>query len=233
MTIKSYGKAWFLTGLLLGCSHDSKRDNPLDPALTPQVELQVALDDTSGIATLTQSRYHGETSYAEYLVLRNIQESTRVDTVTRIESVGATSFVDTTMEANTAYEYRVAVVNTGGFQASSREGRTAGYSIGSVTLLSARYDPQRGGVVVSWSRFAGSRFHSYRVERISADKVDFEPIGSPVASATDTVFTDTAVVSDAFYRYRVVVEAAGREWRSNSSVPSVSCLVPCFCVPWS
>ena len=37
----------------LACSHDAKRENPFDPALTPAVELAAALDDTSGTVTLS------------------------------------------------------------------------------------------------------------------------------------------------------------------------------------
>ena len=39
--------------LLLACGHDAKRDNPLAPELTPPVKLEVSLNDTTGIATLT------------------------------------------------------------------------------------------------------------------------------------------------------------------------------------
>ena len=41
---------WWLLGplfLVLCCSHDAPRDNPLDPHLTPPVELQVAVDDAA------------------------------------------------------------------------------------------------------------------------------------------------------------------------------------------
>ena len=39
--------------VLLGCSHDARRENPLDPELTPAMTLSVAADDTAGTATLT------------------------------------------------------------------------------------------------------------------------------------------------------------------------------------
>ena len=42
--------------VLLAACHDAPRNNPFDPALTPPVELEVALDDTAGTATLTWSR---------------------------------------------------------------------------------------------------------------------------------------------------------------------------------
>ena len=37
---------------LLGCSHDAKRENPLDPELTPAVTLAVAMDDSTGTVRL-------------------------------------------------------------------------------------------------------------------------------------------------------------------------------------
>lgn len=50
----------FLISLLLlafyTSGHDSSRDNPLNPALTPAVELQVEVDDSAGVATLTWTR---------------------------------------------------------------------------------------------------------------------------------------------------------------------------------
>ena len=53
---------WILAGILLlgACSHDTKRTNPLDPVLTPPVELEVAVDDTAGSATLKWTQYAGE-----------------------------------------------------------------------------------------------------------------------------------------------------------------------------
>ena len=108
---------WLLTApllLALACSHDSPRDNPLDPTLTPPVELQVTLDDTAGTATLTWTPYAGEQPFAEYRVLRNIAKSTEVDTLTKIAAVEQTTFVDRFLVSDTAYEYRVTVVNAGG-----------------------------------------------------------------------------------------------------------------------
>jgi len=52
MTSQSARSSLGLLGLVflaLGCSsHDSPRDNPLDPHLTPPVVLQVVVDDTRG-----------------------------------------------------------------------------------------------------------------------------------------------------------------------------------------
>ena len=204
---------------LFACGHGSERDNPLDPELTPAVELQIALDDSAGTTTLSWTPYEGATAFAEYLVLRNPSERTTVDTLARIAEVGETSYVDTTVLANTAYVYRVSVVNTSLYEVPSTERRTDGFDVDPVELLSATYDPELGGVVVRWSHFASVRFESYQVQRISADKADFAAIGSPVESAGDTTFIDTEVLPDVFYRYRVVVVAADQQWTSNDSAP--------------
>ena len=62
---------------LLAC-HDSKRENPFDPVLTPAPQLQVALDDTAGTATLTWTPYEGEAPFAAYWVLRRAAERVQI-----------------------------------------------------------------------------------------------------------------------------------------------------------
>ena len=57
--------------LLLAC-HDAKRNNPLDPDLTPAVELSAALDSTSGAVTLSWTAYEGQMPFAHYAVQRSI-----------------------------------------------------------------------------------------------------------------------------------------------------------------
>ena len=78
---------WWPAGLfvlaLVAC-HDAPRKNPFDPELTPAVELEVALDDTAGTATLTWTPYEGSQPFAEYRVLRNVAKSIEVVTLDTI-----------------------------------------------------------------------------------------------------------------------------------------------------
>ena len=137
----------WLTGpllLALACSHDAPRDNPLDPQLTPPVELQVALDHTTGAVALTWTRYEGETEFGEYWVLRNASESTRIDTLREISDPHQIAYTDTSLQPNTAYAYRVSVVNTDGFERTSAERRTDGYVTRLVRLLQADASPEEG-----------------------------------------------------------------------------------------
>lgn len=124
---------------LLSC-HDAPRTNPFDPALTPPVALQVALDDTAGTATLTWTRYEGQQPFREYRVLRNIADRKSVDTLAHLPTVAQTAFVDTTVEPNTAYVYRVETLNTGGYAAPSEERSVTGFSVGAVRLLGVKSD---------------------------------------------------------------------------------------------
>ena len=149
---------------LVACSHDSKRDNPLDPELTPAVELQVALDDSAGTATLTWTPYDGETSFTMYWVLRKVPGLETVDTLAAINDVQVTSHEDDTLRPNTSYSYRVSVVNVSGFEFSSQEQTVEGYSASPVTLF--EHEVASDEVRLRWSRFSGGKFEAYRVEPI-------------------------------------------------------------------
>ena len=53
---------------LLGCSHDAKRENPLDPELTPAVTLTAIADDSTGTVRLSWQASVNAT-FSKYLVL--------------------------------------------------------------------------------------------------------------------------------------------------------------------
>ena len=201
---------------LASCGHDAKRDNPLDPSLTPAVELAVAFDDTSGAATLTWTRYAGEAPFAAYRVLRRPQQLVDIDTLLVIHDVSQTTLLDSALSPNTPYQYRVSVVNASGYENGSAEIGIPGYGISAVTLLSTAIDGQSGSADLRWTRFAGARFDAYRVERRSADDDDFTEIAR-VDAVSDTSFTDSDLQPDLAYVYRIVVEAAGSDWPSNRS----------------
>jgi hypothetical protein len=212
------------TLLLLSC-HDAPRTNPFDPALTPAVELRVALDDTAGTATLTWTPYEGQQPFAQYRVLRNIAERTRVDTLVHIPLVAQTTFADTTLEPNTAYVYRVEVVNSSGQGFASEEKSVAGYSAGPVSRVEVEMDGQRGEAQLRWSQYGGGRFAGYRVERRRVEEEGFGEIAR-LAGVQDTGYVDAGVEPGVSYFYRVVVEAAGQDWPSSPSPRQGFALAP-------
>ena len=105
--------------LLLGCSHDARRESLLDPELTPAVALIAVVDDTAGVTHLSWSQYEGSSALAQYLVLREHEGRTASDTLARITNPAQTTFVDTTVRAGERYVYRLSVVNAGGLEVPS------------------------------------------------------------------------------------------------------------------
>jgi hypothetical protein len=134
-----------LLALTLAACHDAPRSNPLDPATTPPVELEVT---TPGIATaintLTWTPYAGAAPFAAYWVLRsNARILEQVDTldvqsdyywvlrntVRKVDTLAVfadprrISFVDTIRAGDRlkTLAYRISVINTGGFEVTSEE----------------------------------------------------------------------------------------------------------------
>ena len=200
---------------VVGC-HDTPRKNPFDPKLTPAVAVTVSLDPGTGTAVVDWTPYDGRQPFAEYWILRQVQGLVTVDTLAVIRDADLTEFADSHLSPNTAYEYRVSVTNTSGYEATSDSKSTPGYEVSPVQLLDAEADAEAGAVRLRWTRFPGSRFGAYSVERRGATEDDFVAIGQ-INSRDDTLFTDTNVAPDASYVYRIVLEAAGQLWISNRS----------------
>ena len=202
--IPRFSPLWWLTGTLLlalACSHDSPRDNPLDPTLTPPVELQVALDDTAGTATLTWTRYEGEAEFGEYWVLRNVPGLVRVDT-TVLTDPGQTSFTDASAVHGTSYSYRVCVVNSDGLVVSSQAKETGSLTLPSVQILSAAFDARTATVTLQWTPYKGPRFAAYRLRRTEG------PQSIDVARLVDgavTSFVDSGLAGGTEYSYDLSV----------------------------
>jgi len=205
-----------MVGLFLASCHDAPRENPFDPQLTPAVELSVALDDANGAVTLAWTPYAGKAEFAAYRVLRNQVERTRVDTLAEIGRVDQTAYLDSSLVPNTAYEYRVSVINAGGLEAESTIHSTPGYEVRPVELLDVITDDTAGQVALTWTRYSGPRFQGYRVERRNTVEEGFSVLAH-VTDRTDTLLTDGELEPDLSYIYRVVLEAAGRDWPSNRS----------------
>jgi hypothetical protein len=218
--------------LTLTACHDAPRKNPFDPELTPAVELVVALDETAGTATLNWTEYAGEQAFAEYRVLRNVAKFTEVDTLAVIEEAGQTTFVDSTLAPDTAYEYRVNAVNVAGFSVSSEIRNVTGYSVEAVHLLRPVDDSQTGTVTLTWTRYRDPDFEGYQVLRRAVGTDQVEELVD-IASLEDTVFVDSTLRADIDYVYSVDVQAAGQPLTSNARegrlvLPTVELSDPVF-----
>lgn len=218
--MRPVGLGWWLQGLVLlaaGCSHDAPRDNPLDPHLTPPVEVQVALDDSAGTATVTWTRYEGQEPFAAYWVLRNAARSTQVDTLQEVLEANQTAYVDTSLAPNTAYSYRVSVINSSGHEGASHEAQTRPMAQGTIRLLPVEAEAVEGALVLRWTRYVGPGFGAYQVRRGVAE-VALDSVVAEVSDVRDTMLVDTTARADVSYAYRVVVEGLGEEVESNLQV---------------
>ena len=200
-------------GVLLALSalsscHDAPRSNPMDPQLTPAVTLTVATDDTTGVATLTWTRYAGPAPFAQYVVLRNAVRSSEVVPLATIIDPARTSYLDTSRAPATAYEYQVAVRNNAGLDIPSIRVQAAPYAAGAVSVAEVQVDSTAGAAALTWNRYSGGRFEAYQVERRPAEADEYIVVGNQ-ANPRDTTFVDSGLAPDQGYYYRVVVRAAG------------------------
>ncbi|MFH1567628.1 MAG: fibronectin type III domain-containing protein, partial [Gemmatimonadota bacterium] len=201
--------------LIAACSHDAPRQNPLDPELTPAVELQAALDDSAGTVTLSWTPYSGPQPFAACYVQRRVQGQEAWADLDTLLTAAEPGFVDSSLAPATAYEYRVVVVNAGGYQAPSNRESVAGYSVGAVELLAPEPVPDSGLVRLRWTRYRDPGFQAYRLLR--------RPVGSDrdttlfvSAARGDTVAVDTDAFHQVTYTYRVQVEGPGQALVSNA-----------------
>ena len=199
---------------LVAC-HDSPRHNPVDPDLTPAVDLQATLDDSTGHVALSWSVYYGDETFYRYWVLRRASGQTRVDTLAVVADIVLTDLEDTTVTPSTAYLYRVSVVTRGGFEQPSAEQAVSGYLVGAVQLQPLLIEATTGSVALTWTRFANPGFESYEVRRREVG-TDQTQILARMADVADTSLVDTSGRHRMTYAYEVHTRAGGENLASNS-----------------
>lgn len=118
-------------------------------------------------------------------MLRNVANRTDVDTLAAITDAEQTTYTDASMAANTAYEYRILVVNGEGFSFSSERSSIAGFDVRAVTLLAAVGDPSAGAIGITWTKYRDPGFESYQLFRRVVG-TDVESLLSDISSVTDT-----------------------------------------------
>ena len=204
--VRDLSSLWLLTApllLVLACSHDSPRENPFDPTLTPPVELQVTLDDTAGTATVTWTQYEGDQPFAAYWVLRNIDKSTEVDTLEQISGQVQTAYTDTSLAPGTDYVYRVSVVYAGGLEVASPGVRVRPLVLPPVAIRSLDFDSRTASAALVWTPYRGPRFQAYHIRRGTEELVSQTIQVLPDSAATS--WTDSGLLGVAQYSYQVVV----------------------------
>ncbi len=203
-----------IAAALLCACHDAHRSNPMDPVLTPPVELNASVDDTSGAVILRWTRYQGQQPLDCYRVLRAIEGSADTDTLATIADVDSLAWADTTRVPGVSYRYRVEAINIAGFACRAQVLTVGGVQWQPVSLQRPAFSPATGAVRLDWSRYRSPLFREYRLLRhngpTNADTLVWQSV-----SLADTTATDTTVRHGLEYTYQVQVRAADQELTSN------------------
>lgn len=208
---------------LCAACHDAPRDNPFDPALTPAVEVQAALDDTAGVATLTWSRYQGQQPFVGYQVLRKVRGLEAVDTLGMVNQPEVTFFVDNTLVPDLEYLYWVEVLNQVGFANASGQVTVRSFQVRGVEVVEAHSDDHQGVIALRWQRYRGPDFASYRVWRRRFGEE--RRVLAELAVVSDTAWTDTTPLPAKEYLYWIETLAA-EESLESPPVEAVYALPP-------
>jgi hypothetical protein len=188
----------------VGCSHDAKRENPLDPRLSPPVELTVAVDDTAGTVTLTWSA-SADPTFSKYLVLRKVSGLELVDTLATASVTGQTTYVDSFVVQNTTYSYRVSVVNGAGLEVPSDAQEVRPLLLPPVQIVRLEFDSSTATALLEWTPYAGPRFSLYQIYRtVGGDTRLLDTISN--AESVSLVDTDLSGNTEYSYRIDVVTE---------------------------
>ncbi|MFH1572229.1 MAG: fibronectin type III domain-containing protein [Gemmatimonadota bacterium] len=200
-----------LTGTV--ACHNAARQNPLDPDLTPGVELvSLSSDSLQGTAALVWTRYEGGQDFGEYRVDRRLAGQTAGDTRAVIEDVTDTSFTDSGLEGDNTYVYAVSVVNAAGLVVESNQVEVF-VPFEAARILSAEFDSETASATLTWHR-AGSGFDSYEIRRRSPGE-SRTLIVARVTAVAETTYTDTGLDGNTSYAYAVTTRStSGRELAS-------------------
>ena len=199
----------------IGC-HDAPRKNPVDPKLTPAVELvSVEVDSLQGTTTLVWTRYAGTQPFQAYRVFRRISGQTAVLERATIAEVADTVFVDAEVEADHVYVYNVAVINAAGLEVGSNE-REVSFTFAVPRLEIKELSSSTASATLSWSR-AVSGFLRYEVLRQAEGEAGPSVIHTTTA-IDDTTFTDTGLDGNTEYTYMVSTRTSSGDELTSAPV---------------
>ena len=204
-------------GLLAACSHDTQRDNPLDPVLNPLLTLSAVVDGDARQVTLGWSTFAGRGTFLKYNLRRQIIGGTERVVISLEESgcrnpsgIGNASFsicgedirdtvyVDGTVDNGTTYTYSVFVTTSTG-ERTAESNEFAVVIPARPIRLSAEFDSAESTATLSWNSIG--RSYLFEVRRQTA--VDRGPMIVAEALA-DTQYVDDGLQPDTEYEYLVI-----------------------------
>ena len=193
--------------LLVGCSHEAKRENPLDPVRTQAVELSLLrYDNDKAEVVLIWSRYAGAEPFEAYIVRRRTDGETAWTVLQTVTALDDTLFVNRDIPAGFTYDYSIDVASAGGGLSSS--------DLLQVSLVAAQphlrvvFDDATGSARLIWSQVVGG-YAGYEIRRTDLGTGQIRVVFTTDVSA-DTTFVDRDLQPDTDYEYQVTALSATR-----------------------
>lgn len=164
----------------------------------------------------------GDDDFAFYRIYRDT--SSGVDTSSAIAgtitAVSTTEYADTNLSENTFYHYRIYVHDQTNLKAASNEdsARTGVDQPPDTVTLNQPYQITVNSMVLDWSQARASDFSAYHLYR--AEQADFgDSIRiAHITGISTTTYTDTGLVADSVYRYKVAVYDRGGNYSMSNQV---------------
>ena len=165
--------------------------------------MQVAVNDTAGTATLTWTPYEGEALFAAYWIIRTAQAPEVVDTLAILSDAAATRYIDSTLVTESFYSYRVSVINDAGLEVPSQPQSIRPLDLPAVVIQDLQLDSRSATATLTWSAYAGSRFHAYRILRRTDDSPP--QVIAEIDDISTTSAVDGELAGNSAYHYQIVV----------------------------
>ncbi|MBT4097683.1 MAG: hypothetical protein HOB49_01945 [Gemmatimonadetes bacterium] len=190
--------------MLAACSHDARRENPLDPIRFPAVTLREPRPNKDEATVfITWSTYEGSSSFAAYTVLRREGTADAWDTLATLTAESDTLFLHRSVTPG-IHHYNVSVTTAEGVHVPS--------NTESITLLAGhpqlrlQFDDEAGTIQVTWNAIRGgvSGYELRRTDTTTGETLIVYRSDDPL----DTLFVDAGVRPSTPYEYQVLALSA-------------------------
>lgn len=171
---------------------------------SPVAALSAIADPADGTIRLTWPEYR-DPRFTEYVVIRRLAEATSVDTLARLDSPAATTFLDTSARHQIDYLYRVDVVAAG--RSLSGTAALQRLLLPAVEVLT-QADSRTGSVGLSWNAYTGPRFAAYEIMRAVGASTE---LVATIVDHDSTRFIDTGLRGDTPHEYWLQVHTTADE----------------------
>lgn len=191
--------------ILAACSHETKRENPLDPQLASAPSLAASANDTTGFVTLSWGSYEGEAPFGAWRVLRQVEGTVQVDTLAWIDEEGVRQHVDTTPTLGVDYVYRLSAVNAAGLALESEPVTVPAGRLPGLRMVQVQMNSTDATAAIEWAPYVGPKFSTYQLWRELAGD---QRLLAEIADSASTTYVDTAIAGGTTHQYWVVAHTS-------------------------